>query len=83
MTDHINHITLYQVKMVPRNARQLVNRNSQLEQLYLWFYRFGSPLTSVSIVLKSRNNVILLLVTVLRVLQGVRLKIHCAGLLYW
>ena len=73
----------YCIKMPGNWLLEKTYWNSQLEQLYLWFYRFDSPLTNISIVLKSRTNVTLLLIIVSRVLQGVRLTMHCAGLLYW
>ena len=43
-----------------------------LEQSYLWLYLFDSHFTNVSIVLKSRSNDTMLLITVLRALQRVK-----------
>ena len=75
MSDHINHIKSHQVEIeMPRNAKQLVIGENSLEQSIETdipvVMRFDSPLTNVSIVLKSRNNVTLLMITVSRVLQG-------------
>ena len=88
MSDHINHIKSHQVEIeMPRNAKQLVIGENSLEQSIETdipvVMRFDSPLTNVSIVLKSRNNVTLLRSLYRESYKGTtRLTVHCSGLLY-